>query len=54
MNPDFSQPAVRQTAFGPCPGGHFSVNDCSAGILDAMPAPGLAGFRDVDRQAVDL
>lgn len=43
-----------QTTFELYPGGHFYLNDWSAGILDVLLAPGSAGFRDVDRQAVDL
>ena len=46
--------ASGQTAFALYPGGHFYLNDWSAGILDAMLAPGPAGSRTIDRQAVDL
>jgi len=45
--------ASGHTAFERYPGGHFYLNQWSAGILDAMVGPGPAGFRDVDRRAVN-
>ena len=46
--------ASGHSAFELYPGGHFYLNDWSAGILDVMFAPGLAGFRNGDLRSVNL